>query len=291
MLTSPSGVFLSGDFRLTSRPGAFSDNLNTQKLVPVVKFGWSALVSFAGVGRTSSGLDVGEWLAEELAAIDMHEDVSELERRLLGANTWLRALGPQRHHIFSAVGFNGARPFAMVISNFLDEHGQWLPTVGDLSCRVYYPDRPEVFVRGWESAVMPDEVTGLLQVLQAGISARDLQLSLATINRAAANRSPTISPECVTGHLLPVGTGEVTPHGISDTVEYMPGFVKRSLLAEGTKGFLCRTNAIAEPLPPRWVGMTWTVRDDALVMMHVIRNVQEPMTQDQTSELYWKIII
>ena len=290
MVTSPSGAYLSGDFRLTSNVGHV-DDLNTQKMVPIVRLGWSALVSFAGIGRTSIGLDVGEWLAGELGAIGLDESIVELEQRLSSADSWLCGMGSSRHHIFSVVGFEGSRPFAMVVSNFLDANGQRKPSVGSLSSNIFYPNRPQVFVRGWESAVLPSEATGLEQAIHAGNSARDIEKTLASININAAGRSSKISPECVTGHLLPDGTGEVTPHGIPDTVEYMPGFVKRGFLSQGVKGFLCRTNANGNPMPPRWVGMTWTIRNDAMLIMYVVRNVIEPRAEDMNSSQYWKIII
>ena len=57
MLISRSAVYLSGDFRLTYAGGRWwSDRLNVQKLVPVFKFGWSALVSFTGVAERSHTL-------------------------------------------------------------------------------------------------------------------------------------------------------------------------------------------------------------------------------------------
>src|SRR5262245_37871136 len=96
MLSSRSGVFLSGDFRLSfldkgGRPtGRFSDDTQTQKLIPVIKFGWNALVAFTGVASRSHIPDVGEWIATELQAIPMKAGFDELPIRLLAADEWLK---------------------------------------------------------------------------------------------------------------------------------------------------------------------------------------------------------
>jgi hypothetical protein len=289
MLASPSAVYLSGDFRLTSTSGRFTDNLNTQKLVPVLKLGWFALVSFAGLGRTAAGMDVGDWLAAETAAIDQHAGVDELERRLIGADTWLSALGPARHHIFSAVGFNGAQPFAMAVSNYLDDQGQYLPAVGHMRSRMVATDQPQVLVRGWEPAVLPDEIEALRRALQDDSDPIQLQLRMAAVNEAAAGRSATISRECVTGHLLSNGHGEVSPRGIPDTAEYMPSFVRRQLHGGGVRGFLRKTDGNGRLLPPYWVGMTLQIQNDVFAALHAVRNVEgPPCTNVVQSPLFWE---
>ena len=51
MLTSRDAVYLSADFRLTSTrdQAAISDSYDTQKLIPVVRRDWSALIAYSGV--------------------------------------------------------------------------------------------------------------------------------------------------------------------------------------------------------------------------------------------------
>jgi hypothetical protein len=52
MLVSRSKVYLTGDFRLTykdSKKTWWEDNLDTQKLIPVVKLGWNAFSADVGV--------------------------------------------------------------------------------------------------------------------------------------------------------------------------------------------------------------------------------------------------
>ena len=118
MLTSEYAVYLSGDFRLTYKTGSITDDYNTQKLIPVFKFGWGALVSFAGIAKTSNGLDVGDWIAKQLHNIPMKAKVETLSKALLESNTWLSKISPHQPFIVSVVGFSGRRPFATVLSNF-----------------------------------------------------------------------------------------------------------------------------------------------------------------------------
>ena len=77
MLTSRSAVYLSGDFRLTYLGAGWSDDLNTQKIVPVIKYEWCALVAFTGVAITS-GTDVGDWLSEQMDRIPINARFEEL---------------------------------------------------------------------------------------------------------------------------------------------------------------------------------------------------------------------
>ena len=53
LYSSRQAAYLSGDFRFTYSDGHTDDDLSAQKLVPVIKFDWSALVSFSGI---ASGL-------------------------------------------------------------------------------------------------------------------------------------------------------------------------------------------------------------------------------------------
>jgi hypothetical protein len=48
MLTSKAAVYLSGDFRLVSLEdqAPLPDSYDTQKLIPVIRSGWSALVAY-----------------------------------------------------------------------------------------------------------------------------------------------------------------------------------------------------------------------------------------------------
>ncbi len=107
--------------------------------------------------------------------------------------------------------------------------------------------------------------------------------NLAKVNARASQRSVLISPECVTGYLIPSGTAEVGPHGIGDQVPYLPGFVLRGFEKQGIVGLAPKYDEHGNPLPPRWVGMTARIeggqsRNARFVVLHAFRNVSKPLS-------------
>src|SRR5262245_6579257 len=100
-VVTPRCIFQSVDFRVTDiRTGKWVD-FETQKLTLVNAFRWSATVCFSGVGRTHQ-LNVGEWLAERVAAIDPAGTFEDLIDELLKADAWLASVqAPHNRHSFS----------------------------------------------------------------------------------------------------------------------------------------------------------------------------------------------
>jgi hypothetical protein len=297
MLTDRSAVYLSGDFRLTYNLGGnWRDDLQVQKLVPVLKFRWGALVSFAGVAQTAEGIDVGDWISEQTHCIEMNAPFEQLPKTLLSADDWLSRMVGDRRLIFSIVGFIGRRPTRVIISNFVDAAGnRYEPAHHKLKVFSSKPKKPQVHVAGDEAAVLPNEAEHLRGILAANRKPSEIHEALAEAIAAASGRSSTISRECVTGHLLPTGAAEIMPHGISDKAEYLPGFVKRNLTASGISGFKCKLDENGKPLPPRWVGMTAKIQGgpkDAVVgVLHSIRNVEGPMSSGipGAAKVFWKV--
>src|SRR5690349_6906909 len=108
MLTSRDAVYLSGDFRLTSirDQAPLPDSYNTQKLIPVIRHGWTALIAYMGVASAPPLIsDMGQWIAGEMDSIPLDAGFAELSRRLLRANVWLERIRGDRRVAFSAVGF------------------------------------------------------------------------------------------------------------------------------------------------------------------------------------------
>jgi hypothetical protein len=295
MLTSRSAVYLTGDFRLTYNPGGRTqDDLNVQKLVPIFRFGWTALVSFTGVAKTDRGLDVGDWISAKLSEIPKDAKFRELPKTLLTADRWLHKISGYRNVAFSIVGFMQRRPVAMVISNFLDMDGSAYATLPKLRLFEIRPKIPEVRVMGDARDINSGQLSALKQLMVQNKTPRQIHLALGEVNETAAKARPqsTISVQCVTGHLLPTGAGEITPHGIDDRVEYMPNFVMRDFQANGVRGFKMKVDEDGQPLPPRWVGMTMKVRQNAIVNIHAIRNVKEAVgggPKDSQRTAFWKI--
>jgi hypothetical protein len=126
MLTSKDAVYLSGDFRITSLKdqAALPDSYDTQKLIPVIRRGWAALITYMGVASAPPLIsDMGQWIVEQMDSIPIDGSFSELSRRLLRFNLWLGRICGDRRIAFSVVGFWNQRPFMMLSSNFLDSAG------------------------------------------------------------------------------------------------------------------------------------------------------------------------
>lgn len=297
MLTSRSAVYLSGDFRLTFYPGGyFQDDLDTQKIVPVLKFNWTALVAFTGIAK-ASGIDVGDWLAKKLHDIPMEARFEELETTLLTSNSWLSKLSGERRLAFSVVGFVGRRPISMIISNFLDMAGRTFPVSPLLISHKRKPKEPEVRIAGDVTSVSDADRQRLRQRLVASRKTSDVHTLIAEINALAAQRSKIISRECVTGQLLPTGAITYLPHGINTQGAYMPRFIMRSFAAKGIIGFNCKKDNAGNILLPQWVQSTGRVQggrhknDMRYLEAHEFRNALKPVVAGEEPDrtAFWRI--
>jgi hypothetical protein len=282
-LVSDWGVFLSGDFRVSYPTGRRVDNLDIQKLVPVFKFGWSALVSVCGVASTPKVKDVSDWLSEKTKAMDFHANFEELPRALLSANEWLRLLRVPQPLGFTIVAIVGKRPRLCVISNFTDTSGHlWQPLVNGLRDSRGKISGASVHVFGDTGAVTAKEKEKLLTMVQRNWRPLEIQNAMAEVNYAASKRSlsKSISPQCVTGHLLGNQRAELIPHGIPANEIYIPGYVRRDLEAEGNWPLTPTRDDQGRPLLPQWVGSTsqFTLArrgDQSVRTIHAMRNVAE----------------
>lgn len=302
MLTSRSAVFLSGDFRLTWYAGKTvikrEDRLATQKIVPVIKRYWSALVGWTGVAKTPTE-DVGEWLARTVNDIDRNAPFKELPQRLLGADNWLVKC-PHRDLAFSVVGFFGRKPVALVVSNCYGLGGQvFWPRLSNLKDFWSKPKGPEVVGMG-DTTGLTEAMKGRLKdMLIANRSPEEIHAAMAAVNAEAAQHSKdqTISTACVTGALLPTGAGTVVPHGIPASEEYFPGFVRRSFLAKNITGFVRKLGNDGKPLPVGWVQMSWrTVGKgrnaiQGVVEAHELRGIKGAGSEVPVGHdgLFWKL--
>jgi hypothetical protein len=257
------------------------DDPRVQKLIPVLKYRWSALVSFAGLAAAPGIPDVGDWLSNQMDQIDMDARVTALENKLLEANEWLKRVNSQWPVAFTVVGFANNRPFSMLISNAMDLHGQFFnPLLSELKVFPHRPKEPEARPIGDLRAVTSEELKKLRSMLVKNHKPLEIQAAMADVNVAAAKRSATISGQCVTGHLLLNGAAEVIPHGVDPKVEYLPRFVQRYFTANGILGVVPKVGQDGKPLPPGWEGMTAKVqgrgRENMVVAtIHSFRNVQE----------------
>src|SRR5215471_15047798 len=108
VLTSKDAVYLSGDFRLTSLKdqAPLPDSYHTQKLIPVIRHGWAALIAYMGVASAPPLMsDMGQWIVEQMDSIPFDGSFSEISRRLLKLNALLGRIHGDRRIALSVVGF------------------------------------------------------------------------------------------------------------------------------------------------------------------------------------------
>ena len=293
MYSSRQAAYLTGDFRYTYSDGRSEDDLSAQKLVPVIKYDWYALVSFCGVARTSKGLDVGNWIAEQSRPDLLREPFQDFLARLKGANKWLSQIHGNKPITISIVGFRQKKPFVMCLSNYQDIEGRIFENPGpQLRTFELSPQKPHVRLFGDSQAVSHDERFKLLWGLGMATHVKTLEL-LAQVNRAAARRSPTISEQCLVGQLVPTGRGVIVPYGIDPEAEYMPGFVKRLLEAQGVDTLQLKTDAEGVPLKPSLRQMAFRTLDETHFSVLEFHNVLAPVPTketplDNTSKFFWK---
>ena len=285
MLTSKHAVYLSGDFRLTSITDQtpLPDSYDTQKLIPVIRHDWTALIAYMGVASAPPIIsDMGQWIVEQMGAIPFDGSFSELWRRLLDLNRWLERIRGDRRIAVSAVGFREQRPFMMLISNFLNLDGQVADAGPQLRSYLRRPNQPEVRAVG---TVRPDvfERVRLERLLQVSSSRRLVpqltRRAVAEINANIARRSRgSISEECVAGYVLRSGSAAIGAHGIPENVAYFPNWVRKDLENEGITGFEHSTDAEVQGFPIQWKRMTSKIKNGAIVRTHEIANAGKPIT-------------
>ena len=169
MLTSKSAVYLSADFRLVSleTQAPLPDSYDTQKLIPVIRRGWTALVAYMGIASAPPVIaDMGQWIGDQVDAIPADGDWSELSTRLLHLNSSLGRLRGDRRIAFSVVGFRARQPFMMLVSNFIRLDGAITPAASQLTAYVRTPQRPEVRFVGTRRPDIFDR-SRLVRLLQA----------------------------------------------------------------------------------------------------------------------------
>ena len=299
MLTSRNAVYLSGDFRLTQiNTGKFTDNLDTQKLIPVIRFGWGALIAYTGIANAPAPFhDTGDWVSAQMDSIPMRGSIDELPKRLLTADAWLTKISGDNRLAFSIVGFLGRKPFMMLVSNFLDLEGHMTDARSHLEVFRLKPKQPEVRIAGDINAVTAADKEYLKLLLQQNADHEVIRKNLALVNTKASQRSALISQECVIGYIIPSGEAQISPYGIGDHVLYMPKFVIRDFKKDGIVGFVPKIDEQGNPLLPGWVGMTARIqggqnRDAIVGVIHALRNVSEPVSNGvyrKGHSTFWKI--
>jgi hypothetical protein len=217
-VTTRRCIYQSADYRLRDvRTGNTSD-FETQKIVLVNAFEWSATVSFAGVGRTHN-VDVSEWLADRVGSIQPDDPFERVLDELLTANDWLSTVSePQdNRHSFSVGAFVGSEPVFARVSNFEQPSGL-AATIASASLSLFKvrPTKPRTFAAGQKWAVTRTERSRLAALAAQDPDPERMYSALSEVNRSAASRTTLVSPACFTAHVRFTGEGGGLAHDIGD---------------------------------------------------------------------------
>lgn len=274
-LVSPEGVYVSSDFRLSylrgSRP--YTDH-EAQKVVLCSTPAWNALVQFTGVGKAGRSFDTSTWLARVARETRPSDQLDDLLERLKSIE---RFIGRGRL-TFTVCGFAGWRPFLYLVSNFQHIDPSQDATVDRMTVSTLRVTQPVSIVTGLREFVAPSDIREMRHVLSRHPPARRVHSLLDRVNVRAFRRAGEeggISESSCTAHLLPDGTGEITPHRVNEGGEYLPAFATGMLAATGIE-LKAKLGGDGRDLPRRWVGMTIKNSGEGTsYVATVFRNVQD----------------
>jgi hypothetical protein len=191
-IVTPRVAYQCADYRLQDvQTGHFAD-FETQKTTLVNQAGWTALVAFAGVGRTE-GVDVSDWLADKIDELNFDAPLHALIEALLSADTeWLGSVRDPifRRHTFSVAAFVGSSAVFGVVSNFEDPTGRVESAARpSLTAWVGTARRPVVFVSGQRQEVPRPERRRLRALAEKDRDPQIVYDALSEVNRAVANET------------------------------------------------------------------------------------------------------
>lgn len=285
MAVSRERVYLTGDFRITYKQGRKSterDQYEIQKLIPISKYGWCALVAFCGVARKSDGEGVDEWIANQLNIGKFDEKLDTVLNRLKLAESWLSDIPGDRYINISIVGFRRRKPFVYVLSNGQNRKS---PTLVQTYLR---PKKPYVEIFGMTHSnkdvkikSVTDQEKNVLRSSIAWLESGQYMNLLSDINQSASEKVEGVSTACAVGFLTPIITGNITPYRVPNHTSYFPGFVIQEFLASGCTGFELKVDESNRPLHPYWKGCHLESQilngTNVLLSLHVVCNVKRPI--------------
>lgn len=225
-VTTPRCIYQSADYRLVDWTSGQARDFEIQKIVLKTAFSWHATICFAGVGRTS-GLNVGDWLAERLNSISADEPFQSLLEALLKADEWLAKVpSPYNRHSFSVGAFVESQPVFALVSNFEQLEGPPLSVASPkLSVFKVRPTQPKTFVSGQSEAVGRAERRKLAALAASDPDSQVMYEELIKVNRGVARRrSALVSRACFTTHVRLTGESGAYAYN-PENRPHVPGFM------------------------------------------------------------------
>lgn len=237
-VTTRRCIYQSADFRLLDWTTGKLTDFETQKIVLVNKFRWTATVCFAGVGRTPK-VNVGDWLAGRVAAIQPDDPFDRLLDELLTADDWLSDVSPPyNRHSFSVGAFVGIEPVFALVSNFETPFGP--PAMNArprLSVSQLRPHKPKTFVSGQKEAVSRPQRKQLARLAARDPEPQGMYAAMAEVNRSVAAQNTRVSAACFTTHVRFTGDGGGLAHGLGDR-PFSPEFAMPPLMRDAVTRLL-----------------------------------------------------
>ncbi|MEU3855082.1 hypothetical protein [Streptomyces sp. NPDC029554] len=263
----------SSDFRLTGPGGTASET--SQKQVVLQYMRWSGLVCYTGVAGFDTH-NTAAWLGEALTHGPGHRTPQEVADRLVeGGSDWLRAVPPgMRHHTFTMITYEDAKPYVYVISNFERPNETPLATPADrLICTRVRVRHPRCLVTGWAPAVHEDQREALVDLLAAVPEPSRLREEVAKTSWESSSRAEeTVGQSCVVAHLCPDGSGEAQVFGNMEE-EFLPTMITNGHNVASLVPAVIADAGLSSPR--RLVGATWQANGAATAMVGAYRALSE----------------
>ena len=217
-------IYRSADYRLFNWLTKTTDDFKTQKIVLVNTHTWSATVCFAGAGRTDK-VDVGEWLAERVGAIQADDPFDRLLDELRKADAWLSTVAPPyNRHSFSIGAFDRDEAVFALVSNYEQPSGPESSTASArLSVHVKRGIKRTTFISGQNRAVTRPQRRWLSALAAQEPEPQRMHSALAAVNRDVAMRNGLVSPACFTTYLRLTGEGGGEAHDVGNR-PFFPAF-------------------------------------------------------------------
>ena len=217
-------IYQSADYRLLDLATGETYDLGAQKGVLINAFDWTAIVAFAGIGRTAS-VDVSEWLAAHVASIGGNDPFDRVIEALLDADSWLSQVeADHRRHSFSVGAFEESTPTFALVSNY--ESIVAPPArvaAGRLAVTRLRPTKTTAFVSGQAWAVSRSDRRTLARIVDRDPEPAKVYEALASMNRAVSTATRLVSPSCFTSHVRLTGEGGGQIHG-AEGIPFVPDF-------------------------------------------------------------------
>lgn len=238
-VVSRERIYQCADYRLSNPRTRQAIDIESQKIILVNAYRWSATVCYTGIAQLPCGTYVGDWLSAFAKDISPNEPFDHFLNYIAGADSWLRCYPLESRRISFSVGaFDVDQPVFVLISNFEEPSGRMSQSVAPtLTVHRVRPGKSKAYVAGLKSAVSRQDRRQLERLASRSPAIPDMTMALVDLNRRVARACPNlVSEACFTTHLSHTGNGGGDPHGATAAnLSMMPSAIDsavKNLIAE-----------------------------------------------------------